>query len=438
VLRLFLALLVGPLGALTSAALAQPGRSDSLAADSLAAGELGVALAGPIAEAWLPEGRPRRAEALKRARRARLDSLRSPERGGLEAFLLAHEDVLAGGESNGPSRFYLVLGGAGEAAPIAGGLGVRLLPGHAERMLNVQVAASLRGSIVGLAEAGVPAGPVGLRVAGRAARYNEERFFGLGAEADAAHARYEVREGAVEALAAVRPLRPLRFAATAGYRAYSPHADDLAPGLPGADSDPTYAVLGLRLAYDSRDGGAGEPLWFGSRDTPGGSGNPWRGFYAAVAAERFEEAGNEPLSFTRYDVELQAFVSFRYGYQRLALRHRTVYADPDGGAAVPFYLQPALGGAYALRGFAPFRFRDRGTLLFGAEYRWRVWRFLDLALFVDAGRAFHRLDDWGARDLEVGYGGGLRFATRADVLLRLDLAHSREGARLSAAFTAPF
>lgn len=409
--------------------------------DSSNAARRGVALAGPVAEAWLPTDTLSRAEALKRARHARLGSLRSPEQGRLEAFLIEHEDALTGGPS-GPRRFYVVLGGTGGAASIAGGLGVRAFPGRTDRELNAQVVASTRGSIAGRVVGGVRRGPVALEAIGRAVRYNEERVYALGTDAGTDHQRYELREGAADALAVVQPWHPLRLAATAGYRAYDLREEvvlqESLGDLPGTGADPAYAVAGLQLALDLRDGGVGRRLWFGSRRAPGGTGNPQRGLYAAVAAERFEEVGGAGLSFMRYEAEAQAYLAFRYGYQRLALRHRTVYTDPDGGAAVPFYLQPFLGSSYTLRGFPGYRFRDRGALLFNAEYRWRVWRLLDLALFADAGCVFHELDGWGVGELEVGYGGGLRVVSRTDLLFRLDLARSREGVHLHASFVAPF
>lgn len=111
---LILALL---LGGGSPTALAQVPASDSLAADGP-----GLALAGPVVERWLSEDRPRRAEALERARRARLDSLRPPEQRGMEAFSLKHEDAIAADPCAGvrlervPRRFRPRPRGVGAAA----------------------------------------------------------------------------------------------------------------------------------------------------------------------------------------------------------------------------------------------------------------------------------------------------------------------------------
>ena len=78
---------------------------------------------------------------------------------------------------------------------------------------------------------------------------------------------------------------------------------------------------------------------------------------------------------------------------------------------VPFYLQPTLGGAYSLRGFRTFRFRDRSALLLQAEYRWRINEFVEGALFYDTGAVGPELGDIGK--LERDYGFGLRAGSRA-------------------------
>ena len=50
-----------------------------------------------------------------------------------------------------------------------------------------------------------------------------------------------------------------------------------------------------------------------------------------------------------------------------------------------------------------------------------------MTLFVDAGKVTFDHADLNFRDLETSYGIGLRFYSPEALLLRLDLAFSREG-----------
>jgi outer membrane protein assembly factor BamA len=110
------------------------------------------------------------------------------------------------------------------------------------------------------------------------------------------------------------------------------------------------------------------------------------------------------------------------------LRALAASADPESGQEVPFYLQPVLGGAYTLRGFRTFRFRDRSAALFQAEYRWRINELMHGAIFYDTGAVARTLEDLGK--LERDYGFGIRIGGRAGVALRTDIAFgSGEGTR---------
>ena len=87
------------------------------------------------------------------------------------------------------------------------------------------------------------------------------------------------------------------------------------------------------------------------------------------------------------------------------LNQRRVFAVPrEIGAdlrrrrpAIPFYMQPSLGGSEDLRGYRPFRFRGDNLLAMNAEYRWEVFSGLDMAVFADAGKVFTRKSDFSLR-----------------------------------------
>ena len=55
---------------------------------------------------------------------------------------------------------------------------------------------------------------------------------------------------------------------------------------------------------------------------------------------------------------------------------------------------------------------------------------LDVAMFTDAGNVFARPGLIGFRNMEYSGGLGFRFKTRDAVVLRVDVAGSREGIRI--------
>ena len=74
---------------------------------------------------------------------------------------------------------------------------------------------------------------------------------------------------------------------------------------------------------------------------------------------------------------------------------------------------PALGGGSSLRGFSSWRFRDLNSLLLQAEWRVLANRFLDMALFYDAGRVSARRSDLRVGPLEERLRRRLPAARRA-------------------------
>jgi outer membrane protein assembly factor BamA len=117
-----------------------------------------------------------------------------------------------------------------------------------------------------------------------------------------------------------------------------------------------------------------------------------------------------------------------------ALRAKSTMTLPDGGATVPFYFQPSLGGSEDLRGYRPYRFRDNNLLAFNAEYRWEVFSGLDMALFADAGKVTHYVSQLNLHDLESDVGFGFRFNAHDRTILRLDVGFSHEGFQVSIKF----
>jgi outer membrane protein assembly factor BamA len=89
---------------------------------------------------------------------------------------------------------------------------------------------------------------------------------------------------------------------------------------------------------------------------------------------------------------------------------------------------PSLGGSRNVRGYSTFRFRDRHRMLWSAEYRWTPARFIDMALFYDAGKVTSDRRDLDFEGLAHAYGIGLRVVSLSGTALRIEVARSREAA----------
>ena len=141
---------------------------------------------------------------------------------------------------------------------------------------------------------------------------------------------------------------------------------------------------------------------------------------------------SDRFRYGRYVAELRQYVPVGIfpNSRRLALRARLEQARPlFGGAAVPFYQLPDLGGRRTLRGFKADRFQDKGSLLLTAEYRYPIWKNVDAVLLVDAGQVFPALSAVSADRFHWSYGGGIHLLGQRGVSFRFEVVGSREGLR---------
>ncbi len=179
----------------------------------------------------------------------------------------------------------------------------------------------------------------------------------------------------------------------------------------GIDTRPDFVRIGTFAEYDYRD-------------NPGG---PRTGGDYLIQFDRYLARPRTGNDFRRLKVDLQQYVPFFNRRRVLALHAQSVLTYPDNQNVVPFYLQPVLGGSEDLRGFRSFRFYDDNLILVNGEYRWEVFSGLDMALFADSGKVFHRHADLNFRNMEADFGFGFRFNVRNNVFLRIDTAFSHEG-----------
>jgi hypothetical protein len=198
---------------------------------------------------------------------------------------------------------------------------------------------------------------------------------------------------------------------------------------PGIRSQTTYVVPGVIASYRSLD------------VLSGLSGD------AHVSYEAYEALAGGKFTFDRvgarmavyYAIEDQPFAlgTFPYlrsllGSSRFTAEANLVISKPRGNNAVPFYLQPTLGGGDIhnenwLRSYTNYRFTAPNTVAYGLSYDRRIIDPLGFTIFGEWGKVgldagdldFHRLKH------SVGFGLSLRLGGRA--VAEFSIAWGSEG-----------
>lgn len=191
--------------------------------------------------------------------------------------------------------------------------------------------------------------------------------------------------------------------------------------LTGLGASPTYVQVNGTIGFDSR-----QALDYSRRG----------GFYG-ITARQFNDTDG-PYDFTQVDYEAIQHIPILRDAWVLSLRGRVETTFTDDGVDVPYFMLPSIGGGSTLRGFSSWRFRDRNSLLVSAEWRVLVNRFLDTAIFFDAGKVTRSTSDLDLNDLKTDYGIGFRLHGPAATPLRIDLAKSNEGFRIVFAASSAF
>lgn len=162
-----------------------------------------------------------------------------------------------------------------------------------------------------------------------------------------------------------------------------------------------------------------------------------RGSLVRASLERDTEAAGRPYSFTAQEYEAVQLVPLVREQFVLAFRGLVTLTDTAEGEFVPAVLAPYLGSGTTLRGFANRRFTDRNRALFTGEYRWRPSRYMDMALFLDAGQV-SPVHDFTLSDFDAAWGIGMRIHGPTFTALRVEMTRGREGFRLVFAGSQPF
>jgi outer membrane protein assembly factor BamA len=115
-------------------------------------------------------------------------------------------------------------------------------------------------------------------------------------------------------------------------------------------------------------------------------------------------AGNGDFGYWKYRLEAQHFFPLKADHRTAIALRAFAETDQRTHGEVPFFDMPMLGTWETLRGFENFRFRDRSALSVTVEYRYRIWRLMDWAFFLDEGQVAPRPRDFGWNRFHAGYG----------------------------------
>jgi len=256
--------------------------------------------------------------------------------------------------------------------------------------------------------------------------YPDIGYFGPGPHSPDLETNWALEDSWLTGVMGVRPLRHAELGVIGRYL-----AENVGPGH--AADEPTTQQAFTPESTPGLLGGsdfvqAGSFVQFDYRDNPG---EAHRGGMYWLDFSDYSDLKSGRYSFDRVDAEVQQFIPLLNGTHVIALHGRTSFTEAHSGDAVPFYLQPTLGGPDTLRGFDAFRFYDNNAVILNGEYRWQLYEGMNAALFMDAGKVFPRWQQISLRDLEKSYGFGLRFLNGAgQAIVRLDVGFSREGFEL--------
>jgi hypothetical protein len=246
-------------------------------------------------------------------------------------------------------------------------------------------------------------------------------FYGIGTDsAKADRTNYDFQRPYASATLEVKPTRRLwTFGGAAEFTQWSQRpGQGTFPSVGTVYTPQTLPGLGATVKYVHTQGTAA----FDWRTAPGYARRG--GFYGVTVHDYTDTDSN--FGFNQVDYEaVQHFPILRETWA-ISLHALARTASEKSAEQIPFFMLPSLGGGSTLRGFSSHRFRDRNSLLLQAEWRIMVNRYLDTAVFYDAGKVAPHTSDLDFKKLKHDYGIGARFHGPFLTLLRLELARSNE------------
>jgi len=197
---------------------------------------------------------------------------------------------------------------------------------------------------------------------------------------------------------------------------------------PGEGTDPS-----VETAYTSATlpGLGAQPFYWHSQGTVGfesraARGYARRGAFYGVTVHDFTEQ-DKLYGFTQVDYEAIQHIPILRDTWVVSLHGLAQTTYDKSGQQIPFFMMPSLGGGSDLRAYASWRLRDLNSLLLQAEWRVIASRFIDMALFYDAGTVSARRNDLDLHDMKTDIGLGFRLHGAAATPLRIEFTQGSEG-----------
>ena len=191
--------------------------------------------------------------------------------------------------------------------------------------------------------------------------------------------------------------------------------------LPGLGAHPVYWHTQGSLGIDSRPA-----LGYARRG----------GFYAVTVHDYADP--DSAFGFNQVDYEVIQHIPILRDSWVISLRALAHTTYDKTGQQIPFFMMPSVGGGSELRAYPSWRFRDLNSLLLQAEWRVIVNRYLDMAVFYDAGKVAARRSDLDLSGMKTDVGLGFRFHGPLNTPLRIEITGGSEGLGMVFAASAAF
>ena len=257
-------------------------------------------------------------------------------------------------------------------------------------------------------------------------------YHGLGIDSPEDQSNFRLKQGWLAGDAEIRPVQWTVFRGGVSYEAFdiSEGASSTHPSIEEIHTPATAPGLGDNPNFLHAMASAGI-------DTRPAPGYARRGGLAEVSYHLYNDI-DDVYTFDRVDGELV--------YHQPILRenwvisvHGLLQTTLDDSDVVPFFLLPSLGSGSTLRAYPSWRFRDRHSALFQAEWRWIPSRLaMDAAIFYDAGVVAPKFDQLNISDMRHDFGFGVRFHGPLTTPLRIEIAKGDEGINVVFAGSAAF
>jgi hypothetical protein len=196
----------------------------------------------------------------------------------------------------------------------------------------------------------------------------------------------------------------------------------------GSGSDPSIETV---YTPATAPGLGAAPIYLHSSATVGLDSRPARGYtrrggFYGVTVHDYTDRDNA-FGFTQVDYDAIQHIPILREAWVLAFRAFAQTTYDKSGQQIPFFMMPSFSGGSDLRAYGSWRLRDLNSLLVQGEWRAEINRFLEMAVFYDAGKVAANRSDLTLSGMKTDYGLGFRFHGSITTPLRIEIAKGNEG-----------